>query len=438
MTAAAVHHAPIMPRLPSRARGSDPATRVWTALALGVTASLALPAVKIPVGIDLRVGQIVLAGMFGLIVLHDLTTLRMRWGPLLAIVGVGLMLGTLSTLTTYPKVKEMTFIIKYVAVFPVAYYVGVRMLPLVGARRLALVLELTLVFALALSVALEAHPVPFLIHERPPHLSVGLKGSFWEQGELAFFAGLFMLGSLALRMETLQWPARRWPLVAVYAFTIGCALASHNKTVWVALVAACLIAAVAYRGRPELSGVARRWAVRLAAAAVLGAIALAAYNAWLPADEKLVTARMLEHKWEAERGAALRIAWEMIMEAPWLGHGFGFVEAYFGNFPSDIIGLGSGVAQLFNSYLDIWLSAGMPGLIYALGLLAVGFSPRSLFSVLTIGYLFTFANVNPVAQHEYYHLFAGLAFAAASQARHTLSEHGGQGVRHGIYGTSGA
>lgn len=394
-------------------------TRGWTLCALGVLCTLTLSAVKIPIGFDMRLGQIALAATFFVLILHDMHHRQLHWGVLLAITGCGLMLSALSRFSTYPQVKELTFIVKYVVVFPMAFYSGVRLLPLVGARRIALLLDLTLLFGTALAVVLFVHPVPALIHERPVHLSYGLQGSFWEQGGLAFFIGLFLLASLALRLEHRHWPRRRWPIILLYVFVIGCALASHNKTVWVALIGACLAAAVFYRGQPHISGVARVWAMRLGVMAVVTAVALFAYNEWLPAGDKLVTADMLQHKWDVERGAALRVAWSLIMQAPWLGHGFGFVEAYFGNYPSDIVGLGSGTAQLFNAYLDLWLSAGVPGVVYAFGLLFVAFSGRSLLSVLVVSYLFVFANANPVGQNEYYHLFLGMAFAAA-HAAHTL------------------
>ncbi|EAR22750.1 O-antigen ligase family protein [Nitrococcus mobilis] len=387
-------------------------TRSWLLCAWAVLCTLTLSAVKIPIGFDLRLGQIALAGTFFVLILHDMHREQLHWGALLSVTGCGLMLSALSLFSNYPQVNELTFIVKYVLVYPMAFYTGMRLVSLVRAGRMAELLELVLLFAAVLAVVLFFHPIPALIHERPAYLSYGLKGSFWEQGEFAFFSGLFLLAALALRLEHRHWPQRRWPIALLYFFVIGCALASYNKTIWIALIGACLAAALFYRGRSHISGVARGWALRLALIATVGAVALAAYNEWLPAGEKLVTAAMLQNKWDNERGAALRVAWDLVMQAPLLGHGFGFVEAYFGNYPSEIIGLGSGSAQLFNVYLDIWLSAGVPGLIYALGMLIVVFSGRSLFSVLVVSYLFVFANANPVGQHEYYHLFLGMAFAA--------------------------
>ncbi len=388
--------------------------RSWLLCAWAVLCTLTLSAVKIPIGFDLRLGQIALAGTFFMLILHDMHREQLHSGALLSVTGCGLMLSALSLFSNYPQVNELTFIVKYVVVYPTAFYTGMRLLPLVGAERLAVLLELVLLFGTVLAVALFFHPIPALIHERPAYLSFGLKGSFWEQGEFAFFSGLFLLAALALRLEQRCWPPRRWPIALLYVFVGGCALASYNKTIWIALLGACLAAALFYRGRPHISGVARVWALRLALIAAIGAVALAAYNEWLPAGDKLVTAAMLQNKWDNERGAALRVAWDLIMQAPWLGHGFGFVEAYFGNYPSAIIGLGSGSAQLFNTYLDLWLSAGVPGVVYALGMLIVVFNGRSLLSVLVVSYLFVFANANPVGQHEYYHLFLGMAFAAGT------------------------
>lgn len=387
--------------------------RGWTFCATGVLCALTLSAVKIPLGFDLRIGQIALAGVFFMLILHDMQRRQIHWGVLLAVLGCGIMLSALSTFSPYPRVKELTFIVKYVTVFPMAFYAGMRFLSLIGTRRLAMILELTLLFGTVFAIVLYLHPVPALIHERPLYLSYGLKGSFWEQGDFAFFLGLFLIASLALRIEHRHWPRRRWLLILLYIFVIGCGLGTYNKSIWIALIGACLAAAVFYRGQPHISGVARAWALRLALIGVIAAIALAAYNEWLPSGEKLVTAAMLQNKWDNERGEALRVAWGLIMQAPWLGHGFGFVEAYFGNYPSKIVGLGDGVSQLFNVYLDLWLSAGIPGVIYAFGLLFIVFSSRSLLSVLVVSYLFVFANANPVGQSEYYHLFLGIAYAAA-------------------------
>jgi O-antigen ligase len=200
-------------------------------------------------------------------------------------------------------------------------------------------------------------------------------------------------------------------LVPVYLLALACALASENRTVWLGLVVAVILAGLLYRPPGADPRVARRWGMRLIAAAVTSLAALLAYNAFLPIDEKLISMSLLELKWETERGAALRAAAGLIAKHPWLGHGFGYVEAYFGTRAIGVVGLGSGVAQRFDSYIDLWVAVGLPGLIYALALVWAIFDRRVLFPTFVVAFLFVSANINPVAQHEYYYLFLGGAYA---------------------------
>ena len=141
--------------------------------------------------------------------------------------------------------------------------------------------------------------------------------------------------------------------------------------------------------------------------------ALALYNASLEPSEKIVTFELLEHKSQSERGAAFRTAIDLIAEDPWLGKGFGFVEAYFGTHDERVIGLGEDVGEIFNSFLDMWLAVGVLGLVFSVGLVALCFDRRSLVAVMVVSYLFVWANLNPVANSEYYYFFLGLCYAAA-------------------------
>lgn len=85
-------------------------------------------------------------------------------------------------------------------------------------------------------------PLLFLIHERPAHFSIALKGSFWEQGNLAFFVGLLFITALALRIRHALWPRSKLYLCALYALALGCALATRSKSFWLALGSAFLVA----------------------------------------------------------------------------------------------------------------------------------------------------------------------------------------------------
>ena len=400
--------------------------RGWVGLYFVILYLLTLPALKLPIGLDVRVGQVMLLVGFIALWLHDLLRREVPWGILLGSVGLGTLLSGISLLSPYPKVKELVFIIKYVALYPATFYLGYRLLGRMTVAQAVWVLEATLFVACVTSIVLHYYPVPFLIHERPEYLSLALKGSFWEQGSLAFFLGLFFITALALRISETLWPRNKFYLLALYGLALGCALASRNKSVWLALGAAFLLAgflihapltvASRFWDRAKTRSL-RRWGQRFLILVAILVPALALYNASLEPSEKIVTFEMLEHKWQSERGAAFRTAIDLIAEDPWLGKGFGFVEAYFGTHDEKVIGLGEDVGNIFNSFLDMWLAVGVLGLVFSLGLVALCFDRRSLVAVMVVSYLFVWANLNPVANSEYYYFFLGLCYAAARSIR---------------------
>ncbi|MGH8604130.1 MAG: O-antigen ligase family protein, partial [Gammaproteobacteria bacterium] len=359
--------------------------------------------------------------------LHDLVRREVPWGILLGLVGFGALLSGISLLSLYPKVKEVVFIIKYVVLYPATFYLGYRLLGRMTVAQAVWVLEAILFVTCVTSILLHYYPVSFLIHERPAHLSVALKGSFWEQGSLAFFLGLFFITALALRISQTLWPRNKLYLLAQYGLVLGCALASRNKSVWLALVAAVLLAGflnpsavtAAYRFwdyRAKARSL-RRWGRRFLVLVAVLIPALALYNASLEPEDKIVTFEMLEHKWQSERGAALKTSMDLIAEDPWLGKGFGFVAAYFGTHEEKVIGLGEDVGEIFSSFLDLWLAVGVLGLVFSLGLVTLCFDRHSLVAVLVVPYLFVWANLNPVGSSEYYYFFLGLCYAAARSCR---------------------
>jgi O-antigen ligase len=171
----------------------------------------------------------------------------------------------------------------------------------------------------------------------------------------------------------------------------------------------------------------KRWRGQLIGGCLVLLALLFIYNSLLDPHDRLISAEMLRHKWESERGAALRTALGLIAETPWLGRGFGFVEAYFSRNDLGIIGLGENVGHIFNSYLDIWLSNGVSGLLYALGLLCWAFGRHSLVSLAIVVFVFVAANTNPVYQSEYYYLFLGLAGAYKHLEERGIRMDGGNG-----------
>ena len=66
--------------------------------------------------------------------------------------------------------------------------------------------------------------------------------------------------------------------------------------------------------------------------------------------------------------------------------------------------------MLFNSYLDVWISVGIIGLLYHLILLKMSFSTTHLFTLIIPIYWFIFCNTNPSMGVEEYYLFLGIAY----------------------------
>lgn len=383
---------------------------VLTSYAFLLLLALTLPTLKVDIGVTMRIGQILLMAGFGWLFLGDMLRRQVEWGPLLCLGGIGLLFAGLSLLSPYPQVKQLNFVIKYLILFPAAFYVGLRLIASIPPQRLVMVFEWILFIACLGGLLVHWFPIPTLVHERPAGLANGMKGTFWEQGEMAFFIGLFLIGSAGLRLCYRLRPRFPGALGLCYGLLGLCAVATYNKTIWLALGGAVLAAVCLYKSSSQRDPVSSRWLTRLMVLMALSGVALGIFNMSLPEASRLVSWEMLEVKWQQERGAALRTTIALIMETPWLGRGFGFVEAYFGSRDSDIIGLGSGVAQIFNAYLDLCLSMGLLGLGYGLGLLWVCIRREHIFTLLVVSFLFIFANFNPVAQHEYYHLFLGMCF----------------------------
>jgi hypothetical protein len=55
--------------------------------------------------------------------------------------------------------------------------------------------------------------------------------------------------------------------------------------------------------------------------------------------------------------------------------------------------------------------------VFSLGLVVLCFDRRSLVAVLVVSYLFVSANLNAVANNEYYYFFLGLCYAAGRSSR---------------------
>ena len=66
--------------------------------------------------------------------------------------------------------------------------------------------------------------------------------------------------------------------------------------------------------------------------------------------------------------------------------------------------------MIFNSYLDVWISVGILGVLFHFLLLNFSFSRTHLVTMILPIYWFIAANTNPTIGDEYYYLFLGISY----------------------------
>ena len=128
-------------------------------------------------------------------------------------------------------------------------------------------------------------------------------------------------------------------------------------------------------------------------------------------SEPIVTMAMLEEKLNDERGKAYLVAITLLQNSDWFGgYGLGFIQQYFSVFTDEIIGLDENSGMIFNSYLDVWISVGILGIIFHFLILNISFSRTHLLTMILPLYWFIAANTNPAIGDEYYYLFLGISY----------------------------
>lgn len=397
----------------------------WVACYFIVLFLLSLQSTKISLGMEIRIGQVALVAVFCVLLVTDLQGRKAKMGMLLTLFSFGLLFMAISSISLYPKNKENGFIIKYLFIYPAAFYLGQRALSLLEPKGVIRICESVLLLSCLLSIVVHYYPISGLIHVRPPHLSVAVKGTFWEQSALSFFFGLLLLTTLALRLKHGIWPSKKLGIWSLYVLVVAGLVASANKTVWLAAWSSLLCVALFSRDTfarniealTSINKVAvKRWGLRVFSGMCVSVLAVGLYNSSLDPHEQIVNEAMLQHKWESERGAVLRASLDLIAQEPWLGLGFGAVEI---STADTGIGTGEGTGMIFNSYLDMWISVGILGFLYSLWILFTSYGRQSFPSQIIVVYLFIAANLNPVAQNEEYFIFLGFAWACAHETRNT-------------------
>jgi hypothetical protein len=396
--------------------------RFWFLSYLVFFILLSLSVVKIPIGFEARVGQIFLLLLFGLILLYDIRKRTLNIKILAFFLFFGVFVSLVSKLSSYEKIGEMKFIIKYLLIFPASFYVGMKLFQFLPIKKIINLLEISgLVYGIS-ALVLYIYPVEALMHIREG--LEGFQGTFYEPSGLAEAIGLVFISSLALRIQFNIWD-KPYYVFSVYLFFLIIALLTKNKTIWISLFSV-MIFSVFYKlitafllekrasffkelYRSTLSNLRKISILRILLIVFIFGVFLYLYNASL--EEPIISEKILQEKIETERGKAFMKTVELLEKSNWVGgYGYGFVEAYFSKIRDEILGLGEGVSMIFNSYLDAWLSGSIVNLIFHLLIIAISFSTEFLLSMFIPTFLFIGANFNPLYGDEYYYLFLGLSF----------------------------
>ena len=376
---------------------------------------LSLSVVKISLA---SIGQLSMILFFILLFLNQYAKKRVRWDVLGYMLGFGMLLTLISFASSEPTLEGYKFVIKYLLIFPIAYYIGVWAGERLSARQLSGLLKVVMLIFVGVAIVLYYVPIGFLIHDRGMH---EFKGTFFEGGAFAMTLAVFFLSALFLQIDAhVKFDKKSF---TVFLIVFIAMVITRNKSIWLAFIVIFLTflfikpflmkKSNLLLSSEELSTF--HTAKIIVSLLVLFVIFIIA-NSLLA--EPIISQAMIEDKLHNERGKVLLVALKLLSNSDWMGaYGFGYVQHYFSTYTDSIVGLGGNVGMIFNSYLDVWISVGILGVIYHLSLLYFAWSLRSLFTIVVPVYWFVVVNTNPMNQSEYYFIFLGMAAGYATQMK---------------------
>jgi hypothetical protein len=396
---------------------------------------LSIPALKL--GGSVRLGQLAVLAVFGLIFAYDVAQKKLDI-KILAFFWIAAVIMTLISLNSiYVKFGESKFFIKYFLIFPAAYYTGYKLISYLDIRKIIFLFEAVLLIYCINAFAIEYLPIPETVKNMIVSYRTGYggvryldyQGTFFEGGWFAMVVEATAFASLLLRYDFSIAPKHKTLFILFYLFVFFSLIMSKNKTIWLAIVFIALffivykaILLLRYTNRfmpkykkerdPFIKKLLQLDTNKILFTILFFILVFFIVNTLLP--EPIISEEMIAEKMQKERGKAFLIVMRLLEDSSWFGgYGFGFVEAYFTLFPQGVIGLGKGSAMIFNSYLDVWLSASVAGLIFHLALVYLSSSRRYYFTMIIPLYFFIFANFNPAIGDEYYYLFMGFSYGVA-------------------------
>ena len=381
-------------------------------LLLFVLFAMSLSIVSINAGINIRIGQLSILIMFAFVLLSDLKNSDINETLLIFFIFFAILLTFVSKNSSYSKIDEIKFVIKYALIFPATFYIAQWSVRNFTIEVFFKVLEIALALYIFMGFFLSIYPIPFLYNDRG-EIS-GFQGTFLEAGWFALVVGSFTLTSILGRLDfNLKFSKIHYLL---YFFSIISLVLSKNKTIWIGvfLIITFITLFKSIISNKEnikdsvkkLKGINSFYFIF---AFIVFSIIFFGVNSVL--SEPIVSVAMLEEKLNDERGKAYLVAVNLLSNSDWLGgYGFGFIQQYFSVYTDEIIGLNEDSGMLFNSYLDAWISVGIFGVLFHFLLLYFAFSRTHLLTMILPLYWFIAANTNPAIGDEFYYLFLGISY----------------------------
>ena len=381
-------------------------------LILFVLFSMSLSIVSINAGINIRIGQLAILLMFGFVLLDDLKNKSINETLLVFFIFFAILLTFVSRSSSYSKIDEMKFVIKYMLIFPATFYIGQWSVRNFKIEDFFKVIEISLASYILMAFILSVYPIGFLYNDRG-ELS-GFQGTFLETGWFALVVGAFTISSILGRLDfNLKFSKVQYIL---YFFSMIALVLSKNKTIWMGMFLIItfiiLFKSIIASKENVKESVKKLKAINsfyFIFVFIVFVTLFFAVNSILA--EPIVSVAMLEEKLNDERGKAYLVAIRLIENSDWFGgYGFGFIQQYFSVYTDEIIGLDENSGMIFNSYLDVWISVGILGVLFHFLLLKFAFSRTHLLTMILPIYWFIAANTNPTIGDEYYYLFLGISY----------------------------
>ena len=211
---------------------------------LFVLFAMSLSIVSINAGINIRIGQLSILLMFAIVLMYDLRNKDINETLLIFFIFFALLLTFVSKNSSYSKIDEIKFVIKYALIFPATFYVAQWSAQNFKIEIFFRVLESALAIYILMAFLLNIYPIAFLYNDRG-ELS-GFQGTFLETGWFALVVGAFTLTSILGRLDfNLKFSKIHYLL---YFFSLVSLVLSKNKTIWIGIFLIIIFIMVEYFG----------------------------------------------------------------------------------------------------------------------------------------------------------------------------------------------